>query len=50
MKRVMSPGFWKRVHEYIISSTSLPNNGYKYNICQVKEDNESSKYIDAKTL
>ena len=50
MKKVMSPGFWKRVHEYIISSTSLPNNGCKYNICQVKEDDESSKYIDAKTL
>ena len=46
---IMSQGFWKRVHEHIISSTSLPNNGCKYNICQVKDDNESSKYIDVKT-
>ena len=46
----MSPGFWKIFHEHIISSTSLPNNGCKYNICQVKDDNESSKYIDEKTL
>ena len=45
----MSPGFWKIFHEHIISSTSLPNNGCKYNICQVKDDNESSQYIDAKT-
>ena len=48
-KIIMSQGFWKRVHEHIISSTSLPNNGCKYNICQVKDDNESSKYIDVKT-
>ena len=33
----VSPGFWKRVQEHITSSTSLPNNGCKYNICQVKK-------------
>ena len=38
--------FWDRVHEHITSSTTLPNNGYKYNICQVKEKNDSSKYVD----
>ena len=45
----MSPFFWKRVLEHITSSTSLPNNGCKYNICQVKENNDSSKYIDVKS-
>ena len=45
--KFMNPGFWKRVHEHIISSTTLQNNGCnKYNICQVKDDNQSSKYID----
>ena len=38
--------FLDRVHEHITSSTTLPNNGYKYNICQVKEKNDSSKYVD----
>ena len=46
----MNPSFWNRVHEHIISSTTLQNNGFnKYNICQVKDDNESSKYIDETT-
>ena len=31
----------------MIASTTLQNNGSnKYNICQVKDDNESSKYFD----
>ena len=47
--KFINPGYWKRVHKHIIGSTSLPNNGCKYNICQEKDDNESSKYIDAKT-
>ena len=41
--------FWERVHEHIASSTTLPNNWCKYNICQVKENNVSSKYIDVKS-
>ena len=45
----MSSHFWQRVHEHITSSTTLPNNGYKYNIGQVKENNDSSKYIDVKS-
>ena len=45
-QQIMSPCFWKRVHEHITKSTSLPNNGCMYNICQVKDNNESSKYID----
>ena len=45
----MSPFFWDRVHEHITSSTTLPNNGWKHKICQVKEDNDSSKYLDVKS-
>ena len=41
-QKFMSPFFWERVHEHITSSTTLPNNGCKYNICQVKENNDSS--------
>ena len=41
--------FWERVHEHLTSSTTLQNNGCKYNICQVKENNDSSKYIDVKS-
>ena len=37
---------WNRVHEYIISFTTLPNNGCKYKICQVKKENDSSRYLD----
>ena len=48
-QKIMSPFFWDRVHEYITSSTTLPNNGCKYKICQVKEDNDSSKYLDVKS-
>ena len=39
----------ERVHEHITSFTTLPNNGCKYNICHVKENNDSSKYIDVKS-
>ena len=44
----MNPGFWNRVHEHIISSTTLQqrHGSNKYNICQVKDNNESSKYFD----
>ena len=45
----MSSFFWNRVHELIISSTTLPNNGCNYKICQVKQDNDSSKYLDMTT-
>ena len=38
--------FCNRFHEYIISSKTLPSNGCKYKICQVKQDNDSSKYLD----
>ena len=48
-KQFMSSIFWNRVHEYIISSTALANNWCKYKICQVKQDNDSSLYLDAKT-
>ena len=38
--KFMNPGFWNRVHEHIISSTTLDSsnltNSNKYNICQVK--------------
>ena len=44
----MNPGFWNRVHEHIISSTTLDSsnltNSNKYNICQVKNNNISSHY------
>ena len=44
--KFMNPGFWNRVHEHIISSTSLESSSStnKYNICQVKDNNESSHY------
>ena len=45
----MSSFFWDRVHEYITSSTTLPNNGCKYKSYQVKENNDSSKYLDMKS-
>ena len=49
--KFMNPGCWKRAHKHIISSSTLQSNGCnKSNICQVKDDNESSKYIDEKTL
>ena len=35
-QKVMSLFFWDRAHEHITSSTTLPNNGCKYKICQVK--------------
>ena len=45
--KFMNPVFWNRVHEHIIFLTTLQNIEFnKYNICQVKDDNESSKYID----
>ena len=45
----MSSFFWDRVHEHITSSITLSNNGCKYKICQVKENNNSSKYLNVKT-
>ena len=41
--------FWDQVHEHITSSTTLPNNRCKYKICHIKENNDSSKYLDVKS-
>ena len=45
----MNPCFWDRVHEHIISSTTLDSSNLhtssnKYNICQVKSNNVTSLY------
>ena len=46
--KFMNPCFWDRVHEHIISSTTLDSsnltNSNKYNICQVKNNNVTSLY------
>ena len=42
----MSAFFWRKVHLQLTNNTSLRNNGAKYIICQVKEDNSLSKYLD----
>ena len=45
----MSSFFWNRFHEHIMSPTTLPNNGCKCKMCQVKKENDSSKYLDVTT-
>lgn len=42
----MNSYFWSGAHEHLTNNTDLPNNGCNYKICQVKDDNEYSKYFD----
>lgn len=37
--KFMSAFFWRRIHLQLTNNTSLSNDGAKYSICQVKEDN-----------
>ena len=43
----MNSFFWSRAHAHLTNNTHLPNNGCNYKICQVKDDNIHSKYIDS---
>ena len=46
-EKFTSPFYWIRVHQLLTNSPS--NNDSKYIICQVKEGNSLSKYIESDT-